>query len=621
MASTTATQVKQNLRIANLEVLVQAVSSNHELSRIENVSTSRLPAVIERYASEALDERELDTAIERVSDAVSAFVTQVGRHPNADTIAANLNEVLKGIGDSETASEDRHADLTSGGLVLYDTISFYEMLCQSEDNLDTLQRHYRDTGTWKQAFIAAFEAAYRINYDNIFTHTIGVLDTLPTGPDIENGLEELYDAGQYVVSRAGLLRQDLSGRIYHSALGKTLAKNYATYYTRIPSSDLLAWLAIDSWDDKIADFASGSGTFLNSAYSRKFSLALPDAIEDMALPDAMEEPNGIGTLDDLHRKFIEEHITALDAMSFASHLSMVNLATRRPRTTFRQSGVYHVPVVKQSTGENLTGSLELLGSNTIAVQERLSGGQRGARKQAVETDGAIGAEMEQTTFDRDYDVVIMNPPFSRKDRAAKILDMSKVNRMAREHDEDMTGQTGLAAPFVLLDDVHLESGGRLALVLPTAVVNRYSWDAIQEMLAENYHVEHMVVSWAPGRPAWSEDTDLREILIVARKLDSSENGDPGKTVVSHIDEDISFTEAREIGRILNATDPSAISIRSPNSQVLYTGVKSLGEAKSYPSAFLTDHTDNWYRYASFREPKIVRLMIALEEIAAPEERP
>jgi hypothetical protein len=256
-------------------------------------------------------------------------------------------------------NDDDEAKLTSGGLVLYDTISFYEMLCQSEPSLDTLQQHYRNVGTWKQALTDAFEAAYQVNYDNIFTHAIGVLDALPTGPDIEDALEELRNASQYVVSRAGLLQQDLSGRIYHSALGKTLAKNFATYYTRIPSSDLLAWLAVDSWDDKVADFASGSGTFLSSTYGRKLSLALPDAIE---------ANNGIDTLDDLHRRFIEEDIYGLDAMSFASHLSMVNLATRRPRTTFRRSGVYHVPVVKQPAGENLTGSLELLGSNSIAVR-------------------------------------------------------------------------------------------------------------------------------------------------------------------------------------------------------------------------------------------------------------
>jgi hypothetical protein len=264
--------------------------------------------------------------------------------------------------------------------------------------------------------------------------------------------------------------------------------------------------------------------------------------------------------------------------------------------------------------------MRLIVSHPLAVQERLTGGPRGASEQTAESP--IGTEMEQVSFDRDYDVVIMNPPFSRKDRAAKILDMGKVNDMARDHDEDMTGQTGLAAPFVLLGDLHLKPGGRLALVLPSAVINRVSWDPIREMLAENYHVEHMLVSWAPGLAAWSEDTNLREVLIVARKLDGTENGDPGKTIVSHVDKDINFTEAREIAQLLKSTDPSMISLRSPNPQVLHSGgEEQLGEAKSLPSAFLTGHTDNWYRYVAFREPKLVRLMSALEGIAAPEEAP
>ncbi|MFW6384138.1 MAG: hypothetical protein ACOCZC_01930, partial [Halodesulfurarchaeum sp.] len=82
----------------------------------------------------------------------------------------------------------------------------------------------------------------------------------------------------------------------------------------------------------------------------------------------------------------------------------------------------------------------------------------------------------------------------------------------------MTGQTGLAAPFVLHGHQHLKEGGKLALVLPTTVINRYSWDAVRMMLAEHYHIVHMLVSWGPNLPAWSGDTDLREILIVARKL-------------------------------------------------------------------------------------------------------
>lgn len=497
-------------------------------------------------------------------------------------------------------------NLTSGGLILYDAVSFYELLCQSESDLSTLQSVYRDKGTWNRTFHEGFEEAYAINYDNIFLHAIKVLDHLPSGADIESALEDIYDASQFVVSRAGLLQQDLSGRIYHSALGKTLAKNFATYYTKIPPSDLLAWLAVRDWDDKVADFACGSGTLLNSAYSRKLSLALPDAID---------EDNGIGNLDDIHQKFLEDDIYGLDAMTFAAHLTVVNLAMQRP-IKFDSSNIYHVPVTNQEFGTNKVGSLDLLGSNTIEVQKRMDGGSFGAGQQSME----IESELSNVTIPQDFDVVIMNPPFTEKSRATQILDMSRVNELAREHDEDMTGQTGLAAPFVLLGDLYLKKGGRLALVLPSAVIDRYSWDPVREMLAERYDIEHIMLTWAPGEPAWSEDTDRREILLIARKLaDEDEKRQP--TIVSHTDKEIDFAEARDISQLLRRTDPVNISIRTPNAQVLSSGVRQLGGAKSYPPAFLTEHTDNWYRFGSFRNPDMVRLMLSLEGIMSPEEAP
>lgn len=509
---------------------------------------------------------------------------------------------------SSDDDDSTRENLTSGGLIIFDATSFYGVLRQTED-LDSLQQLERSTGSWRQAMTRGFEEAYAINYENIFLHAIRVLDVLPVGQDTESALEEIYDSAQYVTSRSGLLQQDLSGRIYHSALGKTLAKNFATYYTRIPSSDLLAWLAVEDWDDKVADFACGSGTLPNSAYSQKLSLALPEAIE---------EDNGLESLDDIHREFIEDDITGLDAMGYAAHLSIVNLAMQRPQGQFRSSGIYQVPVSDPEDREPRLGSLDLLNpdSNTIEVQQRIDGGSIGASGQDMD----ISAELQEVTVEKDYDVVIMNPPFTRKDRATKILNMSKVNQYAREYNEDMTGQTGLAAPFVLLGDQYLKEGGRLALVLPTAVVNRYSWDAVREMLAENYHIEHMLVSWAPGQPAWSEDTDLREVLIVARKLGATESNDED-TIVTHVDADINFTQAREIAESLERTDTSNISIRQPNALNLFSGMEQLGASKSFPAAFLNNHTDNWYRFAAFREPDLVRLMLSLEGILSARESP
>jgi len=509
---------------------------------------------------------------------------------------------------SNSNDDNTRENLISGGLIIFDAASFYGALRQTED-LDGLQQLQRSTGSWRQAMTQGFEEAYAINYENIFLHAISALDILPAGQDTESALEEIYDSAQYVTSRSGLLQQDLSGRIYHSALGKTLAKNFATYYTRIPSSDLLAWLAVKDWDNKIADFACGSGTLPNSSYSRKLS---------MALPDALEEDNDIDSLDDIHREFIEKDITGLDAMGYAAHLSIINLAMQRPQGQFRSSGIYQAPVSDPDNRDSRLGSLDLLNpnSNTIKVQQRIHGDSIGASSQNME----VSAELQEVTIEKDYDVVIMNPPFTRKDRATEILNMSKVNEYASEYNEDMTGQTGLAAPFVLLGDQYLKEGGRLALVLPTAVVNRYSWDAVREMLAENYHVEHMLVSWADGQPAWSEDTDLREILIVARKLETAEsNGDD--TIVTHVDEDINFTQAREIAESLDRTDTSNISIRQPNALNLFSGMTQLGASKSFPAALLKNHTDNWYRFAAYREPDLVRLMLSLEGILSPKETP
>jgi hypothetical protein len=47
----------------------------------------------------------------------------------------------------------------------------------------------------------------------------------------------------------------------------------------------------------------------------------------------------------------------------------------------------------------------------------------------------------------------------------------------------------------------------------------------------------------------------------------------------------------------------------------------LGASKSFPAAFLKNHTDNWYRFAAYREPDLARLMLSLEGILSPKEAP
>lgn len=92
-----ANEVAENLGTVDLEVLVQRRSSNHEITRVRPIAVPELPATVSRYASEALDEEELDRAVARVSTAVAEFVSKVGRHENSEAIADEIKEVLEGV--------------------------------------------------------------------------------------------------------------------------------------------------------------------------------------------------------------------------------------------------------------------------------------------------------------------------------------------------------------------------------------------------------------------------------------------------------------------------------------------------------------------------------------------
>ncbi len=64
----------------------------------------------------------------------------------------------------------------------------------------------------------------------------------------------------------------------------------------------------------------------------------------------------------------------------------------------------------------------------------------------------------------------------------------------------------MAKPFMILADKLVKVGGRVAAVLPTSVLSRPAWSDIREGLVNGYDIEYIVISWAPGTPSFSSDT-------------------------------------------------------------------------------------------------------------------
>jgi hypothetical protein len=407
-------------------------------------------------------------------------------------------------------------------------------------------------------------------------------------------LHTVYEAAQFIVSHKGLLRHDLAGRIYHSSLGREVAKAYATYYTSIPAAELLAWLTIEKWDDTIADFACGSGTFLVAAYHRKMMLAYTDANQGGGYS---------GTVEELHSGFLEDQIWGLDAMAFATHLSLVNLALQQPTVTFENSHVYHVLCGGSGTSARL-GSLDLLKGDTLKVFERIDRGQVGPTAQGINESEVIDVQVPRESLR----VILMNPPFTKKDRATRVLDSRELKRAVTGVNPDFSTVTGLAAPFVQLAELCLSPGGRMGLVLPSAAFSGETWQPIRDLLTQKYDIEHMLISWAAGRPAFSESTALREVLLVARKRNPNNSNHSRHTIVTNVDASLNFLEARQMAETLRtlSSNPVPYSITLGTPHLLMRGVRTLGESYSIPKGIFESTSGNWYRFLAFRDKELIK---------------
>ena len=166
---------------------------------------------------------------------------------------------------AKAAAPDPESGLASGGLILFNALSLYEVLTPTE-SLEPVRKLRASRGTWKLAIEEAFTTALKKNYDAVFVYGKSVLEELPSAPFVEAALESLLSVAESIAGHATLLRNDMSARLYHSTLGSSVAKAYATFYTRIPASELLAWISVEGYRDRVADFACGSGTLLVAAY-------------------------------------------------------------------------------------------------------------------------------------------------------------------------------------------------------------------------------------------------------------------------------------------------------------------------------------------------------------------
>jgi len=307
-----------------------------------------------------------------------------------------------------------------------------------------------------------------------------------------------------VVRAMGLarIRQDILGKVFHNLIPLPIRKPLAAYYTNTQAAELLAALSVRSQKDAVLDPACGSGTLLVACYQRKREL--------------IEGGGHLFSQTD-HERFLQEEIMGIDIMPFAAHLAVIHLSLQAPKFTTERIRVAVWDSTELAPGKSIPSlTRELSQAFRRATLDMFAGGDPQSHVKYVEkgalTPGGIGGEEIRL---EPVDIVIMNPPFTSSDHLGAEYKRTLKERFGEEYEGFLQGKISFQGHFLLLADKFLKPGGRVAAVLPQTTLTGEAFGPILRKLREDYTLRAIVVGL--GRSAFSENTALSEILLVAEK--------------------------------------------------------------------------------------------------------
>lgn len=300
----------------------------------------------------------------------------------------------------------------------------------------------------------------------------------------------------------GTINHDILGKVFHNLIPLNFRKRVAAYFTNSMAGDLLARLAIDGPNETVMDPACGSGTLLVSSY--KYKLQLNGGINSEAL----------------HKRFVEKELTGIDVMAFSAHLAAVNLALRAPlfdtdnvRIAISDSTGLKPGDVIYSARESFKDAFRVRKIEDFEHVDVLD------KKGKVVMRGAINLGNGQgNTISLDHvDLLIMNPPFTSCDNLPAPYKEVLKQRFSsnRVHSSCIVGKVSFQAHFLLLADRFLKQGGKIACVIPFTTLTGKHFNNLTRFIISNYQIRAIV--FGLGRSAFSDNTALSEILLVAEK--------------------------------------------------------------------------------------------------------
>lgn len=420
----------------------------------------------------------------------------------------------------------------------------------------------------------------KIDYIPIFRLAREIVERLPNSPGLLRSIERLASTALYITGNRALLRHDLMGRVYHRLLAD--AKYFGAFYTKIPSATLLLKLTMDpkDWDIdwsnlkdvgslRIADLACGTGTLLKASLQ---------AIEDNYVRGCViesKEPD----LANLHKVLVENSLYGGDVLLFALHLTASALALHEPDVPFQRMLLFRTFL---GGPQKLLGSLDMTPSGELPNQTLLLGTETTTEQVTMEGEKAAAIVVPK------LDLGVMNPPFTRSVGGNLLFGslskkereplQTKLKNLVRKEGMEANITAGLGSVFAAIADWRIKPGGHLSLVLPRALTSGAAWAPTRRLIAKGYEVRYVVASHEPFCWNFSENTQLSECLVVARKVRRKQPRGARCVFVNLWERPKTAVEAVTLASLIQRT--KAPDLNGKGTGELLLGEHKLGEAIS-----------------------------------------
>lgn len=467
------------------------------------------------------------------------------RQPAVDAVVGTY-DLFRTLADTPKKEEKKLqlalCDLTA--YIFLNQLLLYHLLSKPL-NLPLLD-HLDDLNELKKYFQRVTDINYRAVYQ------VDIFDVLPpqTLPEINIAILSLK------AIKPEFMPHDILGRVFHEFLPFETRKLLGTFYTKPVAAEILAGLSINSPNATVIDVACGSGTLLVAAYRRKLSL----------------NPNKS------HKEMVENEIVGIDVMPFAAHLAALNLTLQN---------------VQEATNKTLIGSANALDLRE-GMQVKGSLLQLHLYSKLEKIDKNIFDEnIAELTIPANIDVVIMNPPFTRKESLTDAMKGSLLTVF--EHGQNYW------AYFLFLADLLLKDKGVMGAVLPRdIVVGQYSEDVRKWLFTKNnYTLKYLVKT--VNETAFSEKARFRDFLVVLEKGVTYENPLTGIVYLKKKLQDISLHQADIIvNKILNLKQGEDFE----DDKIIVTWVKA---------EFIKDNTEKLAPLIAFASPQNAKILLNLQK--------